>query len=145
MSTLIERRAEIGLRIRKLRTDRNLTLQECAKKAGLSPGYLSDVERGQSAVSSEKLAAVAAVLSVSADYLLTGMPSGERTDLGSSIRIPRALSDVATKFGLSFSRTMQILEARSSLIARRSSATANEWTEEQWGAFYESVKPYLDS
>lgn len=55
-------RAVIGARIRELRRRRRRTLVEVALRAGISPQYLSELERGLKDPSSEVVAAVAGSL-----------------------------------------------------------------------------------
>ena len=55
----------LGDRLRSLRHDRGETLGETATRAGVSPQYLSEMERGAKEPSSEMIAAVAGALGVS--------------------------------------------------------------------------------
>jgi transcriptional regulator with XRE-family HTH domain len=55
-------REVVGARLRQLRRRRELTLVDAAARAGISPQYLSEVERGRKDPSSEVLAAVAGAL-----------------------------------------------------------------------------------
>lgn len=51
-------REALGLSLRAFRADKNVTLRDLAERARVSPGYLSELERGRKEVSSELLAAV---------------------------------------------------------------------------------------
>jgi transcriptional regulator with XRE-family HTH domain len=55
-------REALGSRLRMLRTDRDETLAETAERAGISPQYLSEIERGRKEPSSEMIAALAGAL-----------------------------------------------------------------------------------
>jgi len=55
-------RAVLGARLREVRHDRGLTLVDAADRAGISPQYLSEIERGRKDPSSEIVAAVAGAL-----------------------------------------------------------------------------------
>src|SRR4051794_41788339 len=55
-------REALGARLRRRRRARGLTLAEVAARAGVSPQYLSELERGRKDPSSEMLAAVAGAL-----------------------------------------------------------------------------------
>jgi transcriptional regulator with XRE-family HTH domain len=55
-------REAVGWRLRRLRQRRGLTIVEVADRAGISPQYLSELERGRKDPSSEVLAAVAGAL-----------------------------------------------------------------------------------
>jgi DNA-binding XRE family transcriptional regulator len=55
-------REVLGQRLRTLRLDQEETLAETAARAGISPQYLSEVERGRKEPSSEMIAALAGAL-----------------------------------------------------------------------------------
>jgi len=55
-------REVLGRRLRILRQEQQETLAETAARAGLSPQYLSEVERGRKEPSSEMIAALAGAL-----------------------------------------------------------------------------------
>jgi DNA-binding XRE family transcriptional regulator len=55
-------REVLGRRLRALRTGRDETLVQTAERAGISPQYLSEVERGRKEPSSEMIAALAGAL-----------------------------------------------------------------------------------
>lgn len=57
-------REVLGQRLRALRRDQRETLSETAGRAGISPQYLSEVERGRKEPSSEMIAALAGALGV---------------------------------------------------------------------------------
>ncbi|MEJ2871435.1 helix-turn-helix transcriptional regulator [Actinomycetospora sp. OC33-EN08] len=57
-------REVVGRRLRAVRRDRGERLADTAARAGISPQYLSEVERGRKDPSSETLAAVAGALGV---------------------------------------------------------------------------------
>ncbi|MGW0021728.1 helix-turn-helix domain-containing protein [Rhodococcus sp. NPDC003382] len=62
-------REVVGEQIRQLRTDRAERLADVAERAGVSPQYLSEVERGVKDPSSEVLDAVAGALGTSVEGL----------------------------------------------------------------------------
>jgi transcriptional regulator with XRE-family HTH domain len=55
-------REVLGQRLRTLRQDQQETLAETAGRAGISPQYLSEIERGRKEPSSEMIAALAGAL-----------------------------------------------------------------------------------
>ena len=64
-------REALGMTLRAFRADKGVTLRELAGVAHVSPGYLSELERGRKEVSSEMLAAVCHALNVRvADVLI---------------------------------------------------------------------------
>ncbi|MGW0178072.1 helix-turn-helix domain-containing protein [Nocardia sp. NPDC003345] len=58
-------REMLGERLRALRGEQRETLAETAERAGISPQYLSEVERGRKEPSSEMIAALAGALGTS--------------------------------------------------------------------------------
>lgn len=62
-------REVVGEQIRRIRTDRAERLADVARRAGMSPQYLSEIERGVKDPSSELLAAVAGALGTSVEGL----------------------------------------------------------------------------
>ena len=55
-------REVLGQRLRALRKDQQETLAQTAGRAGISPQYLSEIERGRKEPSSEMIAALAGAL-----------------------------------------------------------------------------------
>jgi transcriptional regulator with XRE-family HTH domain len=64
-------REVLGSRLRALRAGRGETLAETAERAGISPQYLSEVERGRKEPSSEMIAALAGALGTTLAGLTT--------------------------------------------------------------------------
>jgi transcriptional regulator with XRE-family HTH domain len=63
-------RETLGSRLRALRTDRDETLAQTAERAGISPQYLSEIERGRKEASSEMIAALAGALEITVADLM---------------------------------------------------------------------------
>src|SRR5712692_3910543 len=70
-------REVLGQRLRALRREHQETLAETAGRAGLSPQYLSEIERGRKEPSSEMIAALAGAL----DTTLIGLTEQVAGDL----------------------------------------------------------------
>lgn len=133
-------RVALGRRIKSARLSRGMTAKDLASAARVSPSYLSEVERGASAISTEKLVRIARCLGVSLEFLLEGR---SEEPPGGDVRIPAALSDAAEQLNLSYAATIRLLEGRESLIARRSRREGREWEPQDWIDFYNRVKNYL--
>lgn len=69
---------ELGLRVREARLARGMSLEEAASAAGLSWGFLADLERGRRAASLAALARVAAALDVTVVQLLASVDAYAR-------------------------------------------------------------------
>ncbi len=63
---------DLGRRIRKQRTVRGWTQEALAERVNVSTSFIGHVERGTRKASLETLVAIANVLDVSLDYLLSG-------------------------------------------------------------------------
>src|SRR5438552_208807 len=70
-------REVLGQRLRELRQDQGETLSQTAGRAGISPQYLSEIERGRKEPSSEMIAALAGALGTT----LTGLTEQVAGDL----------------------------------------------------------------
>jgi len=79
-------REVLGQRLRELRTERKETLAETADRAGISPQYLSEVERGRKEPSSEMIAALAGAL----DTTLADLTTQITRDLRGATSAPSA-------------------------------------------------------
>lgn len=64
-------REALGAQVRRLRKQRGATLVQTAERAGISPQYLSELERGRKDPSSEMVAAVAGALGLTVLELTT--------------------------------------------------------------------------
>jgi transcriptional regulator with XRE-family HTH domain len=76
----------IGARIRQLRRRRGRTLVEVSLRAGISPQYLSELERGLKDPSSEVVAAVAGSLDTTVLELSALAVADLRANLGQDAR-----------------------------------------------------------
>lgn len=89
-------REVLGGRLRALRARRGETLSETAERAGISPQYLSEVERGRKEPSSEMIAALAGALDTSLADLTTQVTEDLRgTPAPSAPSAPVALAMAA--------------------------------------------------
>ena len=62
----------VGDRIKKRRNELGWTQDVPAENAGISKGFLSDLENGKRSVGADKLLDIGRVLGQSLDYLMTG-------------------------------------------------------------------------
>jgi transcriptional regulator with XRE-family HTH domain len=68
----------MGQKIRQLRLDRGLTLEEAAERAGCTPGFLSQVERNQAVPSITMLYAIAQALGVKVTHFFPRVGAGTK-------------------------------------------------------------------
>ena len=61
----------LGLKVRDLRVDKDLSFQDLAEKTGLSISYLSEIEKGKKYPKGDKILSLAEALGVSYDYLVS--------------------------------------------------------------------------
>lgn len=78
----------LGQRLRQFRKDARLTQNQLAKKAGITPTYLSIIERGAQLPRLETFINLANILSVSADDLLMEDHAESRKETHTSFAIP---------------------------------------------------------
>ncbi|AYD39935.1 cupin domain-containing protein [Clostridium fermenticellae] len=63
--------SDIGKKIKELRTQNNLTLNDLSEKTNLSTGYLSQLERGLTSIAIDTLSNIGEALGVTLSYFLT--------------------------------------------------------------------------
>ena len=128
----------VGDRIREIREEMGMKQDVLAEGAGLSKGFLSDVENNKRNVGSQNLLKIANVLGASVDYLLRGETSD--SGVAEPIVIPRELSQAAEELELSYSATIELLEAHRSVIARRNNRGLRKFGVEHWKKLHEAIK-----
>jgi transcriptional regulator with XRE-family HTH domain len=133
--------SSLGGRIREIREAKGMTQEQLAGRAGMSKGFLSEVENDRRNLSSRILLRIATELGATVDYLLTGVTAA--TDAPRAIEIPVELSTVAEDLHLTHSETVGLLEAYNSLIARRNPHGSRRYTESDWRHLHEALKPFL--
>jgi transcriptional regulator with XRE-family HTH domain len=127
-----------GDRIREIREKRGINQDKLAEEADLSKSFLSEVENNKRNISSQALLRIAKILGASVDYLLTG--EAKENKLTDPVVIPPELSRAAAELHLSFSDTIELLEAHRSVVARRSTKSTKNFTSEDWKELYKAIK-----
>jgi transcriptional regulator with XRE-family HTH domain len=130
----------VGDRIRMRRTDLKWTQDQLATQAGISKGFLSDVERGLRNVSSEFLLKLAEALGVTTDFLMKGETASVKR---AEVKIPRSLAEFAESEQLTFQKTVTVLEMRLQIKGHRGSSQSEDLEKFDWKKFYEAVKPFM--
>lgn len=127
-----------GDRIREIREKWGMTQEQLAEKADISKGFLSDVENNKRNIGSQGLLRIANCLGASVDYLLRGeVKKNMETE---QIVIPQELSQAAQQLNLSYSQTLELLNAFNSVVARRSKKLQKTFTVEEWKKLYGAIK-----
>ena len=68
---------QIGKRLRRQREKLNMTREQFAEKANISPQFLAEIENGKKGMSVDTLYKICKNFSLSADYLLFGLLSND--------------------------------------------------------------------
>ena len=71
MQAMFDYRA-MGRRVRECRSERGMTQEMLAEKAGISTSFVGHIERGEKQASVDTVVALAQCLNVSLDFLLMG-------------------------------------------------------------------------
>jgi transcriptional regulator with XRE-family HTH domain len=129
----------VGGRIRHVRTQRGLTLEQLAEKSEISKSFLWDVERG-SDISGERLLRVANVLGASLDYLMRGETVTDYKP--ATVEIPAELHALAEEMGLLARRVVIMTSIDPS---RRIAAGSASKDKEYWRRLFDSVKDFLEN
>src|SRR5882724_41909 len=82
-------REVLGRRLRVLRQEQQETLSETAARAGISPQYLSEIERGRKEPSSEMIAALAGALGTTLTDLTEQLTGDLRRQMSLASRATR--------------------------------------------------------
>jgi transcriptional regulator with XRE-family HTH domain len=127
-----------GDRIRELRDRQGWTQEKLAQEAGISKGFLSDVESNKRNISSEYVLRIANALAASLDYLLRGEP-GTREAEREPVSIPPELSAAAQELKLSYNETLMLLDANRSVVARRSNKSTKPLTKGEWMQLHAAI------
>lgn len=132
----------IGDRIRHVRTERNFTLEELAKRAEISKSFLWSVENDKSDISGANLLRIANALGASVDYLLKGGTGSAPAT--APIEISQELSKAAEELHLSFRDTHALLQAQHAILARRGGREVEAaMSAEQWKKLWTGIKDFI--
>lgn len=131
-----------GDRIREIREKKKMTQEQLAKVAGLSKGFLSEIESNNKNVSSQNLLRIANALEASLDYLLRG--EIKVAEEKKSILIPAELSKIAEELNISYSETLELLDTYNSVVARRTNREHKPFLAEDWKKLYKKIKEVFD-
>lgn len=124
----------MGQRITQLREGRGWTQKQLAEHAGLSVGFVSDVENDKRNPSTAVLLRVAEVLNASLDYIATGKSQDDPRPV-QPLTIPAELAAAAETEGWSLGHTADLLRARRMVMARRSKqgqSSKDQMTTRDW-------------
>ena len=132
--------AGVGERIKKRRLELGWTQDQLCQKAGISKGFLSDLENDKRSVSADNLLDIARALSLSLDYLMTGTASQEQP---TDVSLPSSLAKFAAEEGISLRQTLMLLDMHKQIVAHRSGKKKDGLEGVDWRKFYEGVKEFL--
>ncbi len=130
--------ATVGERVKDVREKKGLTQEQLSQASGVSKSFLSEIENNKTNPGGQTLLQIANALGASVDYLLEGKSSESQSK--ESVVIPPPLSRVAEKLNLSYTQTIELLEAHNSVVARRSKNSQKNLTEEEWKKFHDTIK-----
>ena len=135
----------IGSRIKHFREEMGWTQERLAQEADVSKSFISEIENDRRNPSAEKLLDIATVLGASLDFIMTGKTDGlpERS-VPPTVTIPRELASAAEERGWPYRHVIAVLDAWSSLVARRNAEGRPQMTKRAWIEFYEKVKTHLE-
>src|SRR5438105_1376739 len=129
----------VGERVRGRRQELGLSQDLLAQKAGISKGFLSDLETGKRSIGADTLLDLGRALGVSLDYLMTG-EAGQAPDL----HIPGDLAAFATEERISMRQTLTLLHMqRQIVIHRKGPVRKRQQGPVDWREFYRAVRRFL--
>lgn len=128
----------VGDKIREIREKRGMTRDQLAAATKISKSFLSEVENKNKNLSSENLLKIANELGASVEYLLRGKVKEFREF--EPIVIPPELSQAAEELELTYSQTLELLEAHTSVVARRSKKSGRVFTVQDWKELHKAIR-----
>jgi len=133
-----------GERIKALRIERKQTQEQLAKAAGISIGFLSDVETGKSQIGADKLLDIADTLDVSLDYLMKGAAATyTTTPKDVPLELPASLVRLAEQAGLTVNQARRLLSMQQQIVGFRNDNKSTDLEGFDWAALHKSVKNLL--
>jgi predicted transcriptional regulator/DNA-binding Xre family transcriptional regulator len=102
-------RTILGIKLKKMREERRLTLSELAQRTGLSPSYLAEIQAGKKYPKAEKVVALAEALGVSYDELISSKLDQEFGELQGFLSSPGLRDFPFEKFGVPGRDLMKLL------------------------------------
>jgi XRE family transcriptional regulator, fatty acid utilization regulator len=112
-STLNEANVKLifGLKLKQLRTEKELSLQQLSHASGLSVSYLNEIEKGKKYPKAEKIASLAEALDVSYDWLVS-LQMGKRLAPIANLLQSTLLKELPTEvFGIDKSQLFELLSS----------------------------------
>ncbi|MBF8965683.1 helix-turn-helix domain-containing protein [Pontibacter sp. FD36] len=98
----------LGLKIKQLRTEKNISLTDLATTTGISVSYLNEIEKGKKHPKPSKIAVIADELGVTYDYLVSLQLSKRLQPVGELLQ-SNILSELPLEhFGLDISRLLDL-------------------------------------
>lgn len=88
-------RHAIGEQLRHARRHTGMSIRTLSANAGVSIGYLSEIERGRKEVSSEILAAICRALSIDTSNVVAAAANRMATPTAMVLPLPRAAEETA--------------------------------------------------
>lgn len=131
----------LGERIKARRLDHGWKQRQLADKAGISHGFLSDLENGKRRIGADLLLEIADALDCSVDFLMKGAEPSDVERI--EIEIPAKLAQFASEAGLTFRQTLALLRMNQQIIAHRAVGQSGA-RDVDWKRFYDSVKEFLE-
>lgn len=102
-------KAEVGLRIRQLRKNKGLSLEELAHLAGVHPNYLSEAECGKKNFSLTTIEKIAKALEVAVSEFFSGRTATYSPKVRSANRLAYLLRDSSPKEMDTILRTVKFM------------------------------------
>jgi transcriptional regulator with XRE-family HTH domain len=134
----------LGQRIKKLREDKHIRQQELAERAGISVGFLSEIENNhRPSASARVLLKIATALGSTIDYLTTGRVEPQAAN-PEPVTIPPDLRLAAERANLSFKTTATLAEAYHQIVARRGGGLEKPPTADEWLTMYHVLRRYIE-
>lgn len=129
----------LGARIKARRKEIKWTARELARRANLSPGFLSEVESGKRKPSAQNLLNITKALGLSMDYAMEGE---EYAGAHEEVTIPGSLARIADREGWPFT-TVQCLVGVAGVIEKHTGKFYLGTMPMDWLKLYRAIEEWL--
>jgi transcriptional regulator with XRE-family HTH domain len=135
--------SDLGGRIRARRKELGWSLDRLAGEAGLSKGFLCDLERGKRGVGADSLLRVGNALGLPLDQLMKGTHEPYHPDRAVKVDLPQTLLAFAMHGNVPFREVMALYWMARTVTDHRTNGRKRGLEEWDWKAFHEAVRAFL--
>lgn len=129
-----------GEQLKARRAELRWTLEEMAKKTGLSRSYLCELEHEKRSIGADSLMRISQAVGVPMDVLMNGQPDKRGM---ASVQLPPSLMTMASEWNIPFRHALTIYWMARSIMDHRIPSKRTDLDKFDWPKFYNAVVEFL--